>query len=217
MSCSIVRGVPADPVAWPVLGSPGSHSPAPQALRAMPDAAELQTLRERVAQVEDDARAREERAFASGYAKGEAAGRAQEAARIESAVASLVAAAAAMSDQRRKLRRGCEEDCVKLSIAIARRVLRRELSVDPEAVLGIVKAALARLEGREVERIRVHPDDAELIRRYIDGAAGRQLEVVGEPRVERGTCIIETARGALDASVETQLAEIQRGLVDRVR
>ncbi len=217
MSCSIVRGVSAEPVAWPVLGSTGTHSPVPQSRHAIPNPAEIQTLRERVVQVENDARAREERAFASGYAKGEAAGRAQEAARIESAAGSLLAAAAALSDQRRRLRRECEEDCVKLSIVIARRVLRRELSVDPEAVLGIVKAALTRIEGREVERIRVHPDDAELIRRYIEGAAGRQVEVAAEPNLERGTCIIETARGALDASVETQLAEIQRGLVDRVR
>src|SRR5690242_11387725 len=37
------------------------------------------------------------------------------------------------------LRRQAEEDLVRLSIAIARRILHREISVDPDALLGLVK------------------------------------------------------------------------------
>jgi flagellar biosynthesis/type III secretory pathway protein FliH len=34
--------------------------------------------------------------------------------------------------------------------------------------------------------------------------------------LERGAILVETARGKLDASLETQLAEIGRGLTDRL-
>ena len=43
-----------------------------------------------------------------------------------------------------------------------------------------------------------------------------RFEVVAEPRLERGAAIFETTRGSLDASIETQLDEIQRGLIDRI-
>jgi len=222
MSSRIVRGSHVvEPVIWRSLGEPARHPAAPQAGAAMtvrPAEPPPAPSEERLAALEREARARQERAFSEGYAKGEAAGRAAERERAETAAAAFTHALAELAEARRKLRRDCEEDCVKLSVAIARRVLHRELSVDPEAMLGIVKAALARLEGREVDRIRTHPDDAALIRAHIERTAGRaHVQVLGDAGVARGTCVFETARGNLDASVETQLMEIQRGLVDRIR
>ena len=57
----------------------------------------------------------------------------------------------------RRIRRESEEELVELSIAIARRILHRELTLDPEAVRGLVKAALDRIGSRELSRVRVHP------------------------------------------------------------
>jgi flagellar assembly protein FliH len=80
-----------------------------------------------------------------------------------------------------------------------------------------VKAALARLEHREVERVRLHPEDAASVKRLLEQTPGRaHVEVVADARLERGSAIFETPRGNLDASVDTQLAEIQRGLADRL-
>ena len=45
----------------------------------------------------------------------------------------------------------------------------------------------------------------------------RRVEVIGDPGLERGAAILDSSRGALDASVETQLAEIERGFADLVR
>lgn len=221
MSSRIVRGpAEVEQVVWRPLGAREPHPAAPQAGAASGAVSPVEAadLRRQMAALEREAESREQRAFSGGYAKGEAAGRAAEQARVDSAAAALARAASELAEARRKLRRDCEQDCVELSIAIARRVLRRELSVDAEAMLGIVKAAMARLEGREVDRIRLHPDDAELVRQHLERTpGGRPVQVLGDAGVARGTCIFETARGNLDASIETQLAEIQRGLVDRVR
>ena len=43
------------------------------------------------------------------------------------------------------------------------------------------------------------------------------MEVVADSSREPGAIIFETARGNLDASVDAQLQEIERGLVDRLR
>jgi flagellar assembly protein FliH len=40
--------------------------------------------------------------------------------------------------------------------------------------------------------------------------------VTPDPGLERGAAVLETARGELDASIETQLAEIERGFADLV-
>ena len=43
------------------------------------------------------------------------------------------------------------------------------------------------------------------------------LEIIADPQLTPGSALFETARGELDASVGTQLDEIQRGLTDLVR
>ena len=47
---------------------------------------------------------------------------------------------------------------MRLAVAIARRVVRRELTIDPQAITGLVKAALEQLSAGERIRVRVHPE-----------------------------------------------------------
>src|SRR5471030_2372000 len=111
-----------------------------------------------------------------------------------------------------------EADLVKLALAIARRGLRRELAIDPEALHGLVLAALEKLQGQEICRVKVHPSHAamvtECLRQIVTGAA---VEVIPDPSREPGAIVFETERGNLDASVESQLQEIERGLADRLK
>jgi flagellar assembly protein FliH len=107
---------------------------------------------------------------------------------------------------------------VKLSLAIARRVLRREIGIDPEALHGLVLAALEKLGSQEVSRVRVHPAHVAPVTAVLrQTAAGVSIEVSADGSCEPGGVIFETARGNLDASVEVQLQEIERGLADRLR
>jgi len=112
--------------------------------------------------------------------------------------------------------RQTEMDAVRLAIAIARRVLRRELTVDPAAIEGLVRAALERLQSQETCKVRMHPDYVPALRVSIDkfGMSGK-VEVVADAAQEPGAAVFEMPRGNLDASVDSQLREIERGLVDR--
>jgi flagellar assembly protein FliH len=44
-----------------------------------------------------------------------------------------------------------------------------------------------------------------------------RVEVIGDAGLARGAAILDSNRGTLDASIETQLAEIERGFADIVR
>jgi flagellar assembly protein FliH len=48
-------------------------------------------------------------------------------------------------------------------------------------------------------------------------ASSRSVQIVADRGRQPGDIVFETERGSLDASVETQLQEIGRGLADRLR
>jgi flagellar assembly protein FliH len=136
---------------------------------------------------------------------------------MEPVVARLARTIDELAAQRRRMRREAEEDVVKLAVAIGRRILHRELTIDPEALLGVVKAALTKLERRELVRVRVHPAELTMVKRHFEQLdPSGPVEVVADAALERGGVVFETSRGNLDASLDTQLLEIQRGLSDRL-
>ena len=70
----------------------------------------------------------------------------------------------------------------------------------------------------EILRLRVHPQDLALIQQALEAReTPEKVEVVADPSFERGGLVIETARGNLDASIDSQLLEIERGFTDLVR
>ena len=120
-----------------------------------------------------------------------------------------------LAGTRKKLRTEAETAAVALALEVARRVLHREVAADPEAILGLVKAAFQKCDARTTQRLRVSPQDAGAIRENqarLNLPPG--LEIIPDPNLVRGSAIFETSRGDLDASVDTQLAEIERGLAD---
>jgi flagellar assembly protein FliH len=168
--------------------------------------------REKEAAASQEAR---QRAYREGVAATEAAAKAQAQARVEPVLAGLSGAVAELAALRPKFRAEAEEDTVRLAISIARRVLYRELACDPEALLGLVKASFQKCNARETHRLRLSPQDAATVR---ENRARLNLppavEIVADGGLARGSAIFETSRGDLDASIDTQLGEIERGFTD---
>ena len=159
-----------------------------------------------------------EQAHAAGFREGETAGRTRAASEVHPVMQRLVHSIEEMAQMRPRLRREAEADVVRLALAIARRVLRRELAVDPDAIHGLVLAALEKLQGQEICRVRVHPSHAAQVAACLRQAISAvNVEVVPDAGSEPGAAIFETVHGDLDASIASQLQEIERGLTDRLR
>ncbi len=207
MSCKVLRAAQADRaqrLQWPGPDSPPAGGPAFS--RAPWDRSAGRSPGDEETRVRDAHRA--------GFAEGESAARRE----IEPVVERLARAIESLASMRGRLRRLAEEDVVRLAMAIARRILRRELAVDPQAVEGLAQAALQRLQSEETARVRVHPALAQALVSALGRVApGQAIEVVADAGREAGDVVFETERGNLDASVETQLQEIERGLADRLR
>lgn len=225
MATRILRTPPAGATqafAWPQLGPPVQelerqylHSaPAPLPAQSS-SAAAPPGAGPCLEEIEARHRAELESARQEAFQKGAEEGRRQTAAQMESSLARLARSIEEIAGLKPRLRAEAERELVTIALAIARRILRRELHVDPDAVLGLVKAALEKAALREVTEIRLHPAHAAAVRAHLARIGAPQgIRIHEEASLEPGAAIVETARGAIDASLETQLDEISRGLAD---
>ena len=157
-------------------------------------------------------------AYQRGFSEGKAAGRQDMSTQIEAMSSRLARTIEELTGLRPRFRHEAEEDVVALALATARRILHRELTVEPEALLGLVKAALETIELREVHRVRVSREDASMVAQFLEKIGlPHRVEVVADSSLERGSAILDSNLGTLDASIETQLAEIERGFADLMR
>ena len=209
MSSKIVRGAARDaatPVPWSAVRTP---TPVVRVHPAAPAPSPERGDRE--------VEARIRQAYESGKREGRAEAEVSTQGRIQEAESRLARSVAELAAYRSRLRRDAERDVVLLAIGIARRVLHRQIATDQEALQGLVRAALDNLEAREIVRVRVHSRQAEALEaRLREIGVPQRLEVIADPSLEPGGLVFETLHGNFDASVGTQLDEIERGFADLV-
>lgn len=110
-----------------------------------------------------------------------------------------------------------EESVMRFAFAVAHLIVKREISIDREIVLGQVREALRHLVGAENVRLRIHPLDEEILRvRRNDVFAMsdslRDLVFEVDDKIERGGCIVESELGNVDARLSTQLKVLEARL-----
>lgn len=224
MSCRILSPANsrvAERLQWRSLNAsqPDTRLESPQRkTAAVPETtAESHMLHSRISELERTLEAEVRQARDLAYQEGQKAGRDAATAELQPVTERLLRSCSEVAGLRAKIRRETESDIVTLAIAIARRVLRRELAVDPEAVQGIVKAALEKVQTKEICLVRVHPEFVPQVRAFFErSGVAASLDISADPSLQPGGLVIETKRGNLDASVETQLKEIERGFTDRL-
>jgi type III secretion protein L len=112
-----------------------------------------------------------------------------------------------------------ERDLLRLSVKIAEKILGRELKGDRKAVVDIVANALRQARRNEMITVRVNPADLPVIEEHGQKLqrTGREqfLDIVPDPKVAVGGCVIESESGAIDAQLETQLRVLERALLTR--
>jgi flagellar assembly protein FliH len=206
MSCKVYKGtdVSVSAMPWRQMG----------AVAACP---EVKDQQQRNAELDRQLELRLKTAYEKGLAEGEAQWRRRGATEVQAAVQRLARSIEELAGLRPALRAEAESELVHLAVAIARRILRREIGADPDALRGLVSAALEKVQIQEVSRARVHPSQAAALASFLQAASASKVEVIAEPTLEPGALIFETSRGNLDASVDSQLKEIERGLADCLR
>jgi flagellar biosynthesis/type III secretory pathway protein FliH len=113
--------------------------------------------------------------------------------------------------------RAAERQVVDLALQIAQKVVEREIENMPDMAVNVVRAALEEMDARTAVRVRVNPEDAELLRRrwaqvVPPGIAAERIELQPDERVRSGGAVIETTHGEVDAQIENKLAQLGNAL-----
>ncbi|MBA6066001.1 MULTISPECIES: HrpE/YscL family type III secretion apparatus protein [Pseudomonas] len=91
---------------------------------------------------------------------------------------------------------------------------------DIELTLAATRQALARVQPREALLLHVRPDQLSEVSQRLDEVLALypevgSVEVCADARLARGGCRLETAGCVINASIEGQLAALQRALTQR--
>ena len=156
----------------------------------------------------------EREAFAKGYEQGERAGTEAAGKRGEAMLRRLSDTLTELTSLRASMIRQTENQIVELALAVARRVVHREISLDRNLMIAIVRVALDRLGESAHVTVRLHPEEFEATgAARVAEFAGSDITFVPDARVGRGGCRVESDMGMLDASVDAQIQEIARALL----
>ncbi len=162
----------------------------------------LDAARERAAEMDREAQAAYERRREEGYRDGQEEGRLEHAEKVLETVLSSV-----------EYIEGIESTLVRVVSEAIRKVIGE---VDEnERIVRIVRNALTTVRNQQRVLIRVAPADEKPVREalaaMLTAVPGPTsfVDVVGDARLERGACLLESELGVVDASLETQLKALE--------
>jgi flagellar assembly protein FliH len=106
-----------------------------------------------------------------------------------------------------------ERQVVQLALAIAARIVHREVATDTELLVAMARVALDRLGDSPAATIRLNPEQhaALTATRRLDRHGA--VALVPDPAVAPGGCLVESGYGTMDMSVDAQIEEIAASLL----
>ncbi len=105
-----------------------------------------------------------------------------------------------------------------ISIDIAKKIIKKELTSTPELILDSVRDIMKNLSKEESKiTIRTNPSQVNLLKGEVPEIAENlgmeaKILVIPDESVMEGGCILTTTNGVVDATIETQLAIISEAL-----
>jgi flagellar biosynthesis/type III secretory pathway protein FliH/CheY-like chemotaxis protein len=160
--------------------------------------------------------------YDQGIAEGERRAGAQVAAVRQQEQMLFANAVRRLDDTWTSLHQTVEDDVTALAFSLATRILRDTIVERQDAVIALLKSALATVREAGIVTVRTHPSDvpvleaarAELCR---NRATTLTLHVEGDSSLARGSCVVQSTNRLVDASLDTQLLRLGEVLQKRGR
>jgi flagellar biosynthesis/type III secretory pathway protein FliH len=137
---------------------------------------------------------------------------------LKSLLAALGQAVSGIEQSRQAWQKHWENYAIQLSVAIAERIIRRELVAQPQIAAALVREALELAAGQRRIVLRLSPADhaglagqAELWVKQLGLLA--EPQIIADPEITPGGCRVETEHGSIDERIEVQLARVAEELL----
>ncbi len=161
---------------------------------------------------------------AAGLEAGRAAGRSEALAAqsdsLRHVLGALTVSVAALEAQRTALEAAALADVVKLSVAIARRVTKRQGLIEPDVLAANLAELMSLVAHASDIRIAIHPRQNQALKEILPQLQVqwpnlRHVEVIDDPTIAPGGCKVYTQQGFVDADLDAQLTRIVDDLLPR--
>lgn len=106
-----------------------------------------------------------------------------------------------------------------VAVAIAEKLVARQLDLDPETIVAVAREALEVVRERESVVLYAHPADVVHLQEAVQELRaqllpeGAVLRIIGDAELETGGCLVETEQGLVDATREVRWREVLKALV----
>jgi flagellar assembly protein FliH len=161
---------------------------------------------------------------AVGYADGYQQGNAQAAAdalvaaterenKLRDAMMALATAARECHTRQKAAIDDIESTVVEAVFDLAETLLGREMSRTRTPGRDALRRALAMTDAHGPAVARLNPDDLETIGDFSDLAPGRAIELVADPAIEPGGCVLESGSARVDAQLGPALRRAKQALL----
>jgi CheY-like chemotaxis protein len=123
-------------------------------------------------------------------------------------------------DARASLYQTVEDDVTALAFSLATRILRETVMDRQDAVIALLKSALATVREAGVVTVRTHPSDVQVLESTRaelsrNRPAAFAMHVEGDSSLSRGSCIVQTTNRLIDASLDQQMLRLGEALQKR--
>jgi flagellar assembly protein FliH len=163
--------------------------------------------------VQNELAAVEKQAFDQGFQEGERSAKRLYESKAEAAAKKYDQSIAEMITAYRTLVAAAERNAVQLAMAIARKVIQRELHIEASDVAGRAAEALASVQTHPGIVLKVSVQDAARLRQMVT-QINPSVSVQEDPSMKPGDFIIDTSRTHLDGRIESQLEEIEQRFLE---
>jgi FixJ family two-component response regulator len=123
-------------------------------------------------------------------------------------------------DARASLYQTVEDDVTALAFSLATRILRETVMDRQDAVIALLKSALATVREAGAVTVRTHPSDVQVLESTRaelsrNRPAAFAMHVEGDSSLSRGSCIVQTTNRLIDASLDQQMLRLGEALQKR--
>lgn len=157
-------------------------------------------------------------AFARGYEEGLAKGK-EEAEIIKASAQKLLEEARIKA---REIVAAAEPEVIRMAVALAEKLLQRQLEENEESILPLLEKSLEELSGGREIRVKVPSQDLDFCRQRLEQIReklkpGTHLELLADPSLKRGSCRVESEEGQVEISVQDNFAGLSEALLSLSR
>ncbi len=121
-------------------------------------------------------------------------------------------------EEKAKIIQQSESFVLSLSVKVAEKVIKEELKQHDDQLLNFVKQALKQIEESEDVVMHVSSEDYPIILPFLEELktyvrAESELKLIPVANLAKGGCMIHTASGSYDVTIDSQLKEIKKHLL----